>query len=692
MSERQYTIAVIDPFAGSISAEHEVILRMKRGAENAGIHLIPCDTWGHILDDNLEPTNEFIDESALDFAISTHYDSHKTLDTFYYHTLWNPPEIPLNLGDYDGRVSDNYVMNDDYLIFDSGVLSDHLRSILIRKPRTLEGASFFSTSFPADAVMEPNLQNPKMFYCGMNWEKVVHNSNRHEGLFKLLDKTGKVSFFGPDMIESWGGLRPWEGYECYQHPIPFDGFSIVEEINNCGICLVLSSNAHRRAGVATTRLYEACAAGAVIISDENEFVRKNFNDAALFINYNKDDPKDTFNQIMECYDWICTHLEKSFIIAQRAQQIFLERFSFEKQFRQILDNHENRKAQIAKDVFAKSTSKRVLVTYVLDTLDETGGIRRIKRVMKNICHQVYPNIHLAIAVDHMVFDSIVQKCKGYEDLLSLIPMTLFDACGCRIMTDGQAIRALQKRIPHDYYINTMRTETWFYDHITTLVRTIEDSGGLCAYSGSLSEDIQGFRRSYIFGQVGEREIFDEMEKSLFFPSPGQFLFATEADEYVPDYLFTCVDGKEHYLYLNILYYQFRGKIAFSERMTLKTNLTFVEDKMKVIDDARQARFIRGLVHPYRGCDVYPMRYAKSADELGASLGVYIDDDQKTEKGDFLSSKVGDMNRMMLIWFPIKLWMRIRLCCFILRFLRKDSRPYKTLYDHYNQLVNEFLGN
>src|SRR5699024_9349902 len=103
-----------------------------------------------------------------------------------------------------------------------GGMADHLRCILMDKPRTLEGASSLTASFPEGCMLKPKLDDPKMFYCGMNWECVVSNSNRHQGLFKLLDETGKVKFFGPDKVKEWGGRRPWAGYKCYQYSIPFD--------------------------------------------------------------------------------------------------------------------------------------------------------------------------------------------------------------------------------------------------------------------------------------------------------------------------------------------------------------------------------------------------------------------------------------------------------------------------------------
>src|SRR5699024_463960 len=128
---------------------------------------------------------------------------------------------------------------------------------------------------------------------------------------------------------------------------PFDGFSILKEINQCGVCLVLSSDIHRRAGSATNRTYEACAAGAVIISDDNSFMLEHFGDAALFINYNKNNPEDTFRQIMEKYDWIVTHPDEALALAKRAQEIFLQKFTLDMQLNQIIEHHPVRKLQIA---------------------------------------------------------------------------------------------------------------------------------------------------------------------------------------------------------------------------------------------------------------------------------------------------------------------------------------------------------
>lgn len=656
--EKHSTIAVIDPFPGDMSAEHEVVLRLLRTAADMGISMVACDTFGRILDEDLCVTDDFVDESSLRFAISTHYETHKALDTFYYHTLWNPPEIPLNLSDYPGRVSDNYIMNDDFLIFDSGGMTNHLRGILMRKPRTLEGASVMTPSFPASAVMEPRLDEPVMFYCGMNWEKVTSHTNRHEGLFKLLDQTGKVKFFGPDKVKAWGGIRPWAGYRCYQYSIPFDGFSIIKEINKCGVCLVLSSDAHRRAGAATTRLYEACAAGAVIISDENEFVMRRFRDAALFIRYNKKKPEDTFRQIMEKYQWIVSHPHKAQKMAEKAQKIFLEQFSLDIQMTGILKNHEGRKKQIADDLYAKDPTKKVLVTYVLDTLDIEKGKRRLKCSFQNMKQQIYLNIELVVAADVRISEEMDDFCRKRCRQAKVHAMRLFDGNGCRVMTDGRAIRAIQKAVKHDYYMNTSSTEKWFCDHVTTLVRAMDDADAMCAYSGSLAQDEEGIRHTHVFERIGREYLYDQINNSYWFPAPGQFLFSAEADKHLPDFLFDCVDGKEHYLYANMLRYIGQERLAFSDRMTIVFEWKRLEKKAKVVDDARQSRFIQGLV-----C------HAISDMEGGSGSG--------------------GINGNVLATFPIKLWFRVRVWKAIMCRARIDWL-YHTSAGHYQKLKQRMV--
>lgn len=590
-------MGIINPWPGDLSAESEVVTRINTSAKEVGIKCVLLSDWGHILNEkDQKKTSSFVDDGSLDFVITTHYLSHKSLNTFYYHALWNPPEIPLNLGEYNQFVTNNYLMNDDYLTYDLGGMKGHLKAILMNKPRDIEKTSMLTSSFPQSSMLEPKLENPKMFYCGMNWDKLVNSENRHEGLFKLLDATGKIKFFGPDVMKNWGGLRPWEGYKCYQYPIPWDGFAILEEINECGICLVISSDIHRRAGAVTNRAYEACAAGAVMISDNNEFMKEHFSGAALFIYYNRKDPEDTFRQIMEKYEWIATHKEEALKLVKNAQKIFKEKFALDKQLLTIVQNHSTRFKVISESLFAKDISKTVLVTYILNSLDKDDIEKKLDIVIHNISIQYYQNIELVIGADTKVAEHVKKYTDSKYYGIKVLSLELFDQKEVRSMTDGYAIRLIQKKFKHDYYVNTSAREKWFSDHITTLIRSIEDGDDAYAsYAGRLFLDSDdNYNRTDYFNVYSDAEL-SSISDVRAAETPGQFMFKAEASEFVPDYFIELIDGLEHYAYMNLIQVKYGKRTEFSRRMTIIDNGYIYDDRKSVIAYGMQVRLIQDVI-------------------------------------------------------------------------------------------------
>lgn len=659
-------VGIANPWPEDVSAEAEVITRLKRTAEENEIDCVLIDGFGHILTDKQGQTGEYINDESVSFVITTHYECAKVRNIFYYNPLWNPPEIPLNLSDYTPRVTNQFMMNDDFLIYDNGGMSNHLRSVLMNCPRTLEGTSALTASFPASAALPPKLEKPVMFYCGMNWEVMFGGPGRHDGLFKLLDDSRKVEIYGPERVEAWGGLKPWAGYHCYKGMIPFDGFSILERINECGICLVLSSDTHRRAGAATNRLYEACAAGAVIISDDNEFVLEHFKDAALFITFNKNDPIDTFRQIMEKYEWIVSHREEALKLAQRAQKIYLEKYSLDVQLNQIICNHPARFDQLSKDMFAQNEEKKVLVTFVLNTQKSDIARKWIDRVIHNLHGQIYQNMELAIAADGKVAESVARYCYTRCGCAHVIAMPLFDAKGVRAMTDGEAIRNMQKKIPHDYYINTTANEVWFFDHITALVRAISGEGIMCAYSGAAYEDTSGIRRVNFFDVLNASYLY-HMNQPGHPLVAGQFLFRAEAHADLPDYLFGNLDGKEHMAYCGIEHYRCDAPIAFAKRMSLVYSAGPGDARGIVLSDAMQCRFIKDLL---RFC------IPEQAQVLSIESG---------EAGSIAKREMADL----VLYAPLKVYLRLRFYRFCLRRKKQGTSAYKKYAEKYDACLEKY---
>jgi hypothetical protein len=592
--EKTIQFAVVNPFPGHMSAELELVMRIQKAAENIGHKCYALSNEGYLLDEEQKITKKSINPQDLEFVITTHYLTMKTMDAFYYHTLWNPPEIPLGSTDYWNNAQ-NYLMNDDYLIYDTGGMSGHLKGILMNKPRDLDDTSTLVGSFPLSSVRKADFDDLKLFYCGMNWDKLLNGENRHGGLFKLLDDSGCVKFFGPDIVKAWGNIRPWEGYKSYQYSIPFDGFSILEEINKCGVVLVLSSDVHRRAGAATNRLYEAIAGGAVIISDDNEFIRTHFHDAALFIDYNIKNPQDTFNQIMEKYNWVKNNPREALNLVEKAQKIFEEKFCLEKQLSDLIEKHPKRVEAVKGALFAKDTKKRLLLTLLLDDNTMTKQMKlKIDNALENYNNQIYENIELIIAADTRFHAEVKQYVSNKYPQVRVMDYDVFNSKNVRIKTEGQILNDILKRTEHDYFLNMNPSEVWFYDHVTTLIRAIEDCPeAVASYSGRLRKLLDDTNVLEFFNTLTAKDIFE----FSCFPVSGQVLFAKEVEAYMDDYLFDCLDGMEHYAYLLIAMVKQDKKIIFSKRMTLSyyDNQTEYKKINQVFNFVYSARYFQDIV-------------------------------------------------------------------------------------------------
>ncbi len=597
LKNNAFTFGVIDTWPGDLSAELEVIWRIKKAAEECGLNCVPIDGCGHVLSgQRLEEIGDTIE--GEDCVISLHFDSPKTLDAFYYHTVWNPPEIPLGRGDYCTNVSANYLMYDDYLVYGSGGMKDHLRSLLTNKPRNIDNASQLMASFPESAMMKSNLEDPKIFYCGMNWDVLEGGKGRNESVMKLLDEANVLKIYGPDAVKAWGGIRPWAGYQCYQRPLPFDGFSLVSELNKCGVCLVLSSDSHRRAGAVTNRAFEACAAGAVMISDDNPLMKELFPDAALFVRFNKKNPQDTFMQIKEKYDWILTHKKEAAEMVERAQKIFKDRLSLNVYLKDMVKNHSSRQEVIAKDLYATDDSEKVLVLYVCYSLEIDKAKRRIKTVVNNIKNQLYRSIVPVIVVDSRIKDEISDYLSLEHAGAIVVSESLYDFCGAPRMTQGQVLSTIRNRFDYKYFMITNSCETWFYDHVTTLVRTMNDEGTRAVHSGEIFRDINNNRRSFLFRNVTTSDTENVCDVDVPYltavPFPGAFLFSKSVHEIIPDYVLEFLDGHEYIAIVRLLMLKHSEKVGFTKRVSFMFDDEYKDSTNLVLKKREEKSFIWDL--------------------------------------------------------------------------------------------------
>jgi glycosyltransferase involved in cell wall biosynthesis len=166
---------------------------------------------------------------------------------------------------------------------------------------------------------EPTFKD--IFYCGF----LQYDSRRGKGdQMKALMKLSEM-----DLLSVYGTEKDWELVgRSYKGLLPFEADSVYQAIQDSGIALVLHSDVHYKAGIPTARIFEAAAAGAVIIADKHPFVVKNFGESVFYIDRQADYKKITM-QILQHIDRIMKNPDQTRLMAKKANQIFREKFSLD---------------------------------------------------------------------------------------------------------------------------------------------------------------------------------------------------------------------------------------------------------------------------------------------------------------------------------------------------------------------------
>ena len=154
---------------------------------------------------------------------------------------------------------------------------------------------------------------------------------KYKQLFSRLDKTHYFNVYGQK--NEWRHTP-----NCYRGFIKCDGSSLLRTMHNCGVTLILHAPDHFLGGTPTGRIFEACAASTVIISDRHPFIEKHFGDAVLYIDQEKTS-EGLFQQIDAHMRWIKSHPEEANNLAKRAHEIFISKFTLEMQLENLIKLH-----------------------------------------------------------------------------------------------------------------------------------------------------------------------------------------------------------------------------------------------------------------------------------------------------------------------------------------------------------------
>jgi hypothetical protein len=459
--------AVVKLWPDIKAAEDENIARLKRTAAALGLKCVEIDSSGTILGAG----GAKVTKENCDFVIHLHFETPKTYDVFSFVALWNPVKFYHDWG-YE-RFSRNLLTHDDFLSCRSTWADDQIRRLVSNDGNHLapEFTMFHSLSDPLHPPRE--MSQRILFYAGINWERLGKGRSRHQELLDMLDKGGFLSIYGPRTFQN---VNVWEGYQSYRGPIPFNGYTAINEIAKCGIGLVLSSEAHKESELMSNRLFETLAAGAIAICDENPFARKHFGDCLLFID-TRQDVVLQYQQIVDHLTWINEHPKEAAALASRAQHIFWENFALDISIQSIYERLPERKRAIRDRILPTQIQFRptVCVQFLIPDYDE--GV--IDKHIQSLKSQDYEKITAQFIVGHKLAEDWGEElgrrvsAAGVDHEWHIVPLdkslepiTEYD----RPPTLGQMVNMA---LPHarvgDYVVLVAPNERLLSSHVTVQV-------------------------------------------------------------------------------------------------------------------------------------------------------------------------------------------------------------------------------
>jgi hypothetical protein len=462
------------------AAEDEVIERLKIAAKSLNLECLVVDSFARLIH---QPYTQ-LTRDDVDFVLSLHFETPKRFDIFSFVTLWNPLQFYYERG--YRKLTRHLLTHDDFLSTASASGDDHILRLISNDPKR-DGPLFRFYPTLSGPILEPAEGDRKLFYVGINWEKMSRKAGRHDGLLALLDKTGDLRIYGPKIF---GGVDVWEGFQSYAGSVPFDGVSVVRLIHAAGISLVLSSAAHREAEMMSCRIFESAAAGAVIVCDENPFARRFFGDSLLYIDTTLP-PEETFGQVQSHLDWIKSEPVKARQMAKQAQGIFRENFRLDTCLERIYHELPARKQKLECLYAPKRREEKIRVVFLMPEF----RFEVLEQHIASCLAQKNVAIRGVVAMDdrdaEIMGPRVRSRLSESPAALEMVPVHFTerrpDGSLKRRRTAGEVFsEVLAYLVQEEYVCIVAPHERLFSDHLSSLLRTLQDAEGAgCAWSDML---------------------------------------------------------------------------------------------------------------------------------------------------------------------------------------------------------------
>jgi len=228
-----------------------------------------------------------------------------------YGCLWSPPSFFEGM---DWAIA--HILSYDGYFVAAPSIERWLQRLLSNTPKPFLRMPFYASS-PATEYQPPNLDTLQLMYCGSNWD-----GQRFSELFTVLDQQPYMAVYGNPA--GWDYLK-----NSYRGRLPFDGTSVLDALHQAGVGLCLHREEHRQAGVASMRIFEIVAAGAVAICADHPFIREAFGESVLYIDADASSVEQA-RQVDQHMAWIQNHREAAIALTQQAHARFSDHYTLEK--------------------------------------------------------------------------------------------------------------------------------------------------------------------------------------------------------------------------------------------------------------------------------------------------------------------------------------------------------------------------
>ena len=309
----------IVPWPDQLSAEQEFGFRLVKTAEQLG-HKCSLITLDEIK--RIAPSNR--PNILGEFIFVPHFTIPAIDGILNIGLLWNSPSATHK---YEFGLL-NTLSWDLFVSGGSSIVDEYFQEIF---PHKIIGEIFPSTS--SIKLTSNSNQTNKMFYAGMNWERITGEPTRHGNLLTMLDRMNLIDIYGPKKLK---GVEVWKDFNNYKGEIPLDGESVVKTANEYGTSLVLVNPDHQNWEMPSMRYSEAFEARNILIVNEAEIL--NFMNELVFQIPADMSLEQQISFIGKSLKWVRENPENAKERADEAARKWFDKYALKSQLERVIES------------------------------------------------------------------------------------------------------------------------------------------------------------------------------------------------------------------------------------------------------------------------------------------------------------------------------------------------------------------